>query len=295
MKLCPACRRPVQGLDWDCALCGHRPKAAGDVVLLAPELLAADAAFPAESFARLAAREDGSYWFRARNRLIVWALGRHFPRMRDYLEVGCGTGCVLAAVEAAFPSATPVGSEAQIAGLAHAARRTLRSRLLQMDGGSIPFRDEFDAVGCFDVLEHIDDDRSVLRQCFLALRPGGGIAVTVPQHRFLWSASDQYAKHVRRYTRAELLAKLRESGFRPLLVTSFVALLFPALLAARARRRRLDASYDPDAELAVGPIVNGLLEAVLDLERQLIRLGARFPFGGSLLVVARKPDVDPVQ
>lgn len=295
MKLCPACAQPVPAADWACGCCGHRPQAAGEVLLLAPGLLASQAGFPAESFARLAAREDANYWFRARNRLIVWALRRYFPRLRDYLEIGCGTGCVLRAVEAAFPGARTVGSEAQAAGLEYAARRVQRSRLLQMDAASIPFRDEFDALGCFDVLEHVEEDRRVLAQCFLALRRGGGIALTVPQHPFLWSASDEYAKHVRRYTRAELVGKLREAGLRPLLVTSFVSLLFPVLIATRRLRRRLDAGYDPQAELAVGRAAGALLEGVLDLERQLIRLGLRLPFGGSLLVVARKPDVDPVQ
>jgi SAM-dependent methyltransferase len=251
--------------------------------------------FPAQSFARLAAREDRNYWFRARNRLIVWALGRHFQVLRDYLEVGCGTGYVLSAVEAAFPSAMTVGGEAHRAGLEYAARRVRRSRLLQIDAASIPFRDAFDAIGCFDVLEHIEDDGRVLAECFHALRRGGGIVLTVPQHPFLWSASDEYALHVRRYTRAELLGKLRLAGFRPVLVTSFVALLLPAMLAARARQRQLDAAYDPEAEFAVGRVANALLEGVLDFERQLIRLGLRFPFGGSLLIVAKKPDVDSVQ
>lgn len=251
--------------------------------------------FPAQSFARLAAREDGNYWFRARNRLIVWALRRHFAGLRDYLEVGCGTGYVLSAVEAAFPSAMTVGAEAQRAGLEQAVRRVRRSRLLQIDATRIPFRAAFDVIGCFDVLEHIEQDRRVLAECFLALRQGGGMVLTVPQHPFLWSASDEYAQHLRRYTRAELVGKLRQAGFRPLLVSSFVALLLPAMLAARARRRHLDADYDPDAEFAVGRAANALLEGVLAFERQLIRLGVRFPFGGSLIVVARKPDADSVQ
>jgi len=250
--------------------------------------------FPGQSFARLAAREDRNYWFRARNRLIVWALRRHFPGLRDYLEVGCGTGYVLSAVEAAFPSATTVGGEAQLAGLEHAVRRVRRSRLLQIDATRIPFRGAFDVLGCFDVLEHIEEDGRVLAECFLALRQGGGIVLTVPQHPFLWSAADEYAQHLRRYTRAGLVGKLHQAGFRAVLVTSFVALLLPAMLAARARRRHLDTDYDPDAEFAVGRVTNALLEGVLDFERQLIRFGLRFPFGGSLLVVARKPDVDCV-
>jgi SAM-dependent methyltransferase len=292
MKICPACLSPVASSDWVCDRCGHRPRSEGNLLILAPHLLGSGSAFPRESFARLAALEDRNYWFRARNRLIVWALRRHFPGLSSFLEVGCGTGCVLGAVEAAFPAAAALGSEAQVAGLECAARRLQRSSLLQMDAANIPFRDEFDVVGCFDVLEHIEDDRRVLEQCFLAAR--GGIILTVPQHPFLWSAADEFAKHVRRYTRGEILGKVAAAGFSPLLVTSFVSLLFPVLAVARRRHRRLDAQYDPGAELAVGRVSNLLLERALDFERQLIRLGVRFPFGGSLLVVARKPHVDPV-
>lgn len=294
MRVCPACLAPLAAAEWACARCGHRAPSAGALPILAPQLLGSAGAFPAESFERLAALEDRNYWFRSRNRLIVWALRRHFPRLRSFLEVGCGTGCVLGAVEAAFPAAQLLGSEAHVEGLACAARRLRRSRLVQMDAANIPFRDEFDVVGCFDVLEHIEDDRRVLAQCHLAARPGGGLILTVPQHPFLWSAADEYARHVRRYTRDEMLGKLEAAGFVPLFATSFVSLLFPALVLARRRHRRVDETYDPGAELAVGRALNFLLEAGLGLERQLIRLGLRFPFGGSLLVVAQKPHVDPV-
>jgi SAM-dependent methyltransferase len=252
--------------------------------------------FPRASFARLAALEDGSYWFRSRNRLIIWALRRHFPHMRRYLEIGCGTGCVLSAVESAFPGAATLGGEMHGAGLEYAARRVRRAKLVQMDAKRIPFRGEFDVIGCFDVLEHVREDGEVLAEVRAALRDGGGVIITVPQHRFLWSAADEYAGHVRRYRRGEILARLAAAGLTPLLVTSFVSLLLPAMWAARARHRRLDERYDPRAELEVGGVANALLQALLDFERALIALGARFPFGGSLLVVAqKKTHVDSVQ
>jgi SAM-dependent methyltransferase len=251
--------------------------------------------FPAAGFAQLAALEDRNYWFSARNRLIVWALRRHFPHMRRYLEVGCGTGCVLSAVEQAFPQASALGGEMHAAGLEHAARRVRRAQLVQMDATRLPFRQEFDVVGCFDVLEHVANDGQVLAEVRGALRDDGGLIITVPQHRFLWSAADEYAGHVRRYRRSELLARLAAAGFQPLLVTSFVSLLLPVMWAARARRPKLDPRYDPEAELKVGPAANALLKAVLDFERGLIALGTRFPLGGSLLVAARKTHVDTVQ
>jgi SAM-dependent methyltransferase len=283
MRICPACSAAVAGLDWACPACGHRPATAAGLPLLAPELARSDLAFPSSDFDRLAQLEDGNYWFRSRNKLIVWALRKLFPGFGSFLEVGCGTGCVLAAVEAAFPGVACSGSELHVAGLAHAAKRLRRSRLLQMDARRIPFRAEFDVIGSFDVLEHIEGDREVLAQCFLALRSGGGLVLTVPQHRFLWSARDEYARHVRRYARSEIIEKLRSAGFRPVLLTSFVSLLFPLLVLARASR------FDPQAELNVGRLPNMLLEAVLSFERWLIASGVRFPFGGSLLVVAEKP------
>ena len=58
---------------------------------------------------------------------------------------------------------------------------------------------------------------------------------------------------------------------------------------AHAARRKTQEDFDALAELRLSPIANFALKSILDLERGLIRAGARFPFGGSLLVVAQKP------
>ncbi len=101
--------------------------------------------------------------------------------MRRYLEIGCGTGYVLSGVAQAYPAATVVGTEVFSVGLPYAASRVRSAELLQMDARQIPYVSEFDVIGAFDVLEHIDEDELVLNSMFRALRPGGGIAITVPQ------------------------------------------------------------------------------------------------------------------
>jgi predicted SAM-dependent methyltransferase len=58
------------------------------------------------------------------------------------------------------------------------------------------------------VVEPIEEDRGVLAQTFRALRPGGGLIVTVPQHRFLWSRYEEHAHHVPRHGGAEIVEKL---------------------------------------------------------------------------------------
>lgn len=276
-------------MRWRCPQCGFVPQVMAGFPAFAPERARDASGYDPAHFAELAQLEAGNFWFRARNRLIVWALGRFFPGARRFLETGCGTGFVLSGITAAFPALEVTGSEVAAEGLGFAARRVPAARLIQMDARRIPFREEFDAAGAFDVIEHIEDDRAVLRALREALVPGGGLLVTVPQHPFLWSEYDVRARHVRRYRAADLRAKAVEAGLEIVKMTSFVTLLLPLMTASRLAQRAPKAQYDPLAELRVAPWLNWTLERALDLERLLIRAGVSLPVGGSLLLVARRP------
>lgn len=288
MKLCLRCQTDFVAANWKCPVCAYLPSSADGFALLAPGLAKAGAGFPPEVFEQLAALEAQNFWFRARNRLVLWALKRHFPDMRRYLEIGCGTGYVLAGVAQAFPAAKLVGSEIFSVGLPYAAARVETAELLQMDARQIPYVEEFDVIGAFDVLEHIEEDEIVLAAMLRALRPGGGIAITVPQHPWLWSPSDEYASHVRRYKVGELRAKVLRAGFKVEFETSFVSLLLPAMLASRLTKQRATAREDSMSELSLPVWLNSLFEFVMNLELWLIRSGFRFRLGGSRLLIATK-------
>jgi SAM-dependent methyltransferase len=289
MKVCLACKTRFDDLDWRCPACGDTPPRHDGHLHFAVDSAMANDGFSESYFEGLARLEAENFWFRARNRLLVSVLGRYFPDARSFLELGCGTGFVLSGVDQAFPLLALYGSEIYDKGLSFASQRLPRATLFQMDARCIPFDAEFDVVGAFDVLEHIDDDELVLRQMFQACRPGGGIMITVPQHRFLWSRVDDYSFHKRRYECSELVEKLLRAGFVVVRTTSFVSLLLPVLLMSRMRQRLMTSeSFDPVAELKVGRALDRILERVLDLERVAIQWGFRFSFGGSLLAVARR-------
>jgi ubiquinone/menaquinone biosynthesis C-methylase UbiE len=243
--------------------------------------------FKASHYPDLARVEDNYFWFGSRNKLIIWALNRYFPGFENLLEVGCGTGYVLSGIGKAFPSARIVGSEIFVAGLAFAAERLPEALLIQMDARHIPYADEFDVAAAFDVLEHIDDDEAVLQNMYRTIKPGGGLLITVPQHRWLWSYNDDHACHVRRYDRDELHRKINAAGFAILFSTSFVSLLLPVMMLSRGRRKSIQPP-DPLNEFHISPLTNLILAGVSSLERALIRLGITFPVGGSRLVIARK-------
>jgi SAM-dependent methyltransferase len=238
-------------------------------------------------FARLRALEAGSFWFRARNALIQAALRRFFPRARDYAEIGCGTGYVLKGLARFSPGLRLTGVDAFHLGLAYARGRVPAARFVLADACRLPFREAFDAIGAFDVLEHIRDDGAVLAEMARALRPGGGLLLTVPQHPRLWSPADQQAGHVRRYTRRELIGKVRAAGFDVVAATGFVSLLLPALALLRQaqKRRSGEASL---AGLALPRVLDVSLGAVMAFERRAILGGFSFPFGGSLFLAARR-------
>jgi SAM-dependent methyltransferase len=245
--------------------------------------------FEPEYFAQLARVEQEHFWFRSRARLIVWALRRYFPEARSYLEVGCGTGQLLAELQAAWPGLALSGGEVFEEGLRYAAKRAPGATLLQMDVRRIPFEEAFDILGAYDVLEHVDDDTTVLSAMFRALKPSGGLLLTVPQHPVLWGPSDEYARHKRRYTRSELISKVARSGFEIIRTTSFVSVLFPGMIVSRLLPRRRGTTYDPFREFRISGYLNRMLGWVSDIERMLIHFGVSFPYGGSLMLIARKP------
>ena len=248
-------------------------------------------AFDPANFSRLFALEAGSFWFRGRSDLIEWALRRYFPRTRDFLEIGCGTGYVLDRLHRSFPDLSLSGTELFAEGLQYArARVGDAAELSQLDATQPRFHEEFDAVGAFDVIEHIQNDAAVLANVRAALRPGGGLLLTVPQHEWLWSETDVAAHHVRRYTRSGLRDSLAGAGFEILRITSFMTLLLPAMWLAR--RRRGDGMQEVEAELDLPAPVNAIGRMALGLDSALIRAGINLPFGGSLLAIARRPSAD---
>lgn len=288
MKRCASCDSIYPSSTSDCQSCGFSPAVVDGFPAYAPDLAYGGGGYEADLFAKLAPLEESNFWFRARNTLLMWALGKYGPSFHSFLEIGCGTGYVLSGVAKQFPHATLYGSEIFVDGLAFASTRVPSAELMQMDARKIPYFEEVDVIGAFDVLEHIEEDEQVLDEMRGALEPGGLLMISVPQHRWLWSPADDHAFHVRRYTKPELHTKIRAAGFEILRSTSFVSFLLPAMLLSRLKSSKGQGEYDATDELKLPKILNAVFYGIMRLELGLIKLGINFPVGGSRLVVARK-------
>lgn len=69
-------------------------------------------------------------------------------------------------------------------------------------------------VYSINVMEHIEDDVSALRDIYSKLKPGSGVFIYVPAFQIIFSAMDTKVGHYRRYKRADLSAKMQQAGFK---------------------------------------------------------------------------------
>lgn len=101
-------------------------------------------------------------------------------RGESVLEVGCGNGIFLDSLRDKGIEA--VGLEFSPAAIAKAVCRGHRVTKMVVEEFAQSHAATFDAVVTFQVLEHVTDVRSFLEGCLKVLKPGGLLAISVPNN-----------------------------------------------------------------------------------------------------------------
>ena len=226
---------------------------------------------------------DRHFWFRARNTLLDAALRRArvrglLPSGSTILEVGCGTGLVVAGLRKAGHDVigAELGHPAPVAEAAPFMETGTRAQDLPP-----ATRARIRALLFLDVIEHVPDDAALLRDTLAAFPNCTCVIITVPARPEVWSSHDTYYGHFRRYTAASLDGALRDAGLRPVVTRS----MFHSLYAAAALMKLVGRDRNPVMR-APRPrsVSHGLLAAALAIEGRV--LGATPLPGLSLLAVA---------
>jgi len=291
---CPRCKNALKEVDGEyfCQNCAHYYPIVDGIPSLVDQNMIADS-FDAAAFEFLFEMEQRHFWHIGRKEIILDVLLRNIPSLAEskMLEIGCGNGSVLAYLKQ--HGIDIVGGDILLEGLELCRQRSGSAALYQTDIQSLPFRNEFDIIGIFDVLEHIDNDDKALSEINQALKPGGNLILTVPANKFLWSYFDIQSHHKRRYNKKELMTKLERNGFTTKKISFFMFFLFPLFAAIRVTNNILHGQKDKkqnakaSLEVRTIPLVNDVFLGLLRLERRLIRY-VDLPFGASLLVLAER-------
>jgi SAM-dependent methyltransferase len=230
--------------------------------------------------------EDRHWWYRGRRVVIERVIDDlRLPARARILDAGCGSGRNMIEL-ARHGAVTGVELSQTSVRLARerAAGEVVEGSVLQM-----PFAEgTFDLAASLDVIEHLEDDISALRELRRVVKPGGALLVTVPAYQWLWSGHDEVNHHHRRYTRRSLQRAGEQAGWQQVRTTYFNSLLLPAAILLRVLDRFSRKTTESSLDLWVPPApLNWLLERPLMLEAALIARGGRIPAGLSLLAVFR--------
>jgi ubiquinone/menaquinone biosynthesis C-methylase UbiE len=158
----------------------------------------------------------------------------------------------------------------------------------------MPFRSgAFDGVTTGETLEHLDDDVSAAREIGRVLHEGGSCIATVPALKSLWSSSDDYYEHRRRYSRKQLASMFEAAGFAIAKATFWgfpIVLAYDTLFLLPMNKRRAHKKVSEDAALRSVARV-GRSRSIVNAARAIFAIDRLFgfiPFGPGLLMVARK-------
>lgn len=240
------------------------------------------------------ASEDRHFWFRARNRIIESCIRRVRGKNvvgSTFLEVGCGTGYVLSMLERMGLRVT--GLDMHGKALEFAKRRT-KTTLVESRLETFTAAKPLDAIGAFDVIEHVFDEKAFLQTCQTLLSRQGFLYLTVPAGPELWTDIDRISGHKRRYTKSQLGALLEKNGFRVLDIRYFGFFLYvpyyimKTVVGFLRRRKNLSVTETMKILMKSPPtVINRILSAGFWLEG-LVSNVVGLPIGTSLIVAAQK-------
>ena len=234
--------------------------------------------------------EDNSFWFQHRNKCITSIIKR-YPPSGSIIDVGGGNGYVSRGIlDAGFDV---VLLEPGVEGAVNArVKRKIPTVICSTFKGAGFVSSSINAIGVFDVIEHIENDRELIDDFFQVLESDGYLYITVPAHNWLWSQSDVHAQHHRRYNRT-MIDELLAERFEVVYFSYFFSILSMPIYIFRALPFRLSfikdnvLSKNTEHGMSKG-LGTKLMNFFLGRENKKIQQGKRFNFGASCLIVAKK-------
>lgn len=242
--------------------------------------------------------EGSHWWFVGRRSILESFLSDIVKRLASTIQVGsAGNGSVLRILDVGCGTGANIEmlsqfGDAEGVDVSDDALEFCRRKGLKVQKGlaeTLPYADEsFDLTTALDVIEHLDDDVAGLREMFRVTRRGGYSLFFVPAFMWLWGVQDDISHHRIRYTRSQIVERINSAGYTIERATYANWTFFSPILAGRSFMKLTGIKPASENNINVSAL-NGLFGKLFSAERFWLK-NFNFPFGVSIVVVARKPE-----
>lgn len=230
--------------------------------------------------------EDDHFWMEGRFQAFVNFLKRidfDVTQARKGMEIGCGNGVVIRQSEQMFNWIVD-GSDIDINGLKY--NTTNKGKLFQYNilEKSRDFKEKYDFLLLFDVLEHIEKTQEFIDACLFHLKENGYLFLNVPALPFLFGPYDKACDHYRRYTKKTLLKEFESKPMQCIGIQYWGLTLIPFLMLRNIFTSSKVSSQQTVNQVLGKPhrVVHKILKAIIQTELEVIQR----PLVGTSLIVA---------
>ena len=229
--------------------------------------------------------ESFHWWFVVRRKLLKSILSSiSVSRNCLAIDIGCGTGSNLKTLVSEGFNA--IGLDQSVYAL-NLVRKKGKFLVLAGDLNNLPLKTKsFGLIIAADIFEHLEDDMPGIIESYRILRKEGILILTVPAFKSLRGIQDKVTSHKRRYSKKEIVDKLKVQGFDILRTSYFNFFLFFPILIGRRLIQLFGLKIESENKVNT-PLINFFLKTIFSLELYMLNYFP-FPFGISIFCVAKK-------
>lgn len=244
------------------------------------------------------ARTEGElWWYRGLRGTLKALLDRHGNTLGEQpvvLDAGCGTGANLRFMQDYFRDAILSGFDLNPVSLQNTRLKNPELDIYESDiCQPILHHEAYDLITSMDVIYIPGIERAFdgMKKMADALKPGGLFVINTPAFKWLFSEHDRAVHTTERHHAKEMKQLAANLGLECLYVSYRCFYLFPLIVLARLPTmfgRAPDSQHAKSDTVLPNPLINSLFTTVMNIENFGSRCGIRYPWGSSVILVARK-------
>lgn len=209
-----------------------------------------------------------------------------FVNGEKVLEIGCGNGMMLNALLAKNKQVTGLEASVNMIEIAKKLHPHLQILHGKAENADQIVSEKFDTILMVDVLEHIEDDVTMVKKINKLLKLNGEAVIFVPAYQWLYGQRDKNIGHFRRYSKNDLLSLFEKYGFELVYLRYWNMLgVLPYFLAEKIFCKSLNTQFRSGRSAGV---LKKSISRLLFLWFAYIENIINFGFGLSLICVAKK-------